>query len=379
MNIVFFTNNFFPRVSGVAVSIDFLCRALNELGHRTLVFAPDYVNNNDREDKFIYRAKSLNIIPSWLSVPLPMFDHTKIINSLIEFNPDVVHVHHPFLMGKTGMRLAHSNNIPLVFTYHTLYYEYLLNYFSSNSQVFEKAIYKRIADFSNQCNLVIAPTKQIKQYLSHFGVETQIEVVPTGIDLHIFNKDYQPSELDKIRSELKINSSDKVLLFVGRMAREKNVSLLLEALKEILKRFVNLVLLMVGKGVQIRKLQREAARLNIDKNVIWMGFQERNRLPLLYKLADLFLFPSVTDTQGIVLYEALAASIPIIAVRSLAAETIVDDRKNGLLSDDDPQDFAEKVTFALENLDSFEINFSLEEFSSYTVGNKVSKLYERLM
>lgn len=379
MNIGFFTNNFFPRVSGVAVSIDFLCKALNELGHRTLVFAPDYVNNDDLDEQLIYRAKSLNIIPNWLSVPLPMFDYSKIIDSLTKFNPDVIHVHHPFLMGKTGLRLAHSNNLPLVFTYHTLYYEYLLNYFSSNSQVFEKVIYKRIADFSNRCDLVIAPTEQIKQYLSDIGVKTQIEVVPTGIDLRIFNKHYDPSEIDEIKRELKISSSDKVLLFVGRMAREKNVLLLLESLKLILKTFDNIVLLMVGKGVQTRKLQKEAVRLQIDENLIWLGFQGRSRLPLLYKLADLFLFPSVTDTQGIVLYEALAAGLPIVAVRSLAAKTIIENGKNGLLTSDEPQDFAAKVIFAFENLDSFEINFSPEEFSLHTVGTKFSKLYERLI
>ncbi len=282
-------------------------------------------------------------------------------------------------MGKAGLRLAHSNKLPLVFTYHTLYYQYFLNYFSSNSQVFEKVICKRITDFSNQCDLVIAPTEQIKQHLSHLGVKTQVEVVPTGIDLEIFNKNYDPSEIDEIKRELRISSSDKVLLFVGRMAREKNVLLLLESLNLILKKFDNIVLVMVGKGVQRKKLQKEAVKLQIDKNLVWLGFQKRSQLPLLYKLADLFLFPSVTDTQGIVLYEALTASIPIVAVRSMATKAIIENSKNGLLTNDDPHDFAAKVTLALENLNSFETNFSPKEFSSYTVGTRVSKLYERLI
>lgn len=379
MNIVFFTNNFFPRVSGVAVSIDFLSKALNELGHQTFVFAPDYVDNKDLDGEFIYRATSLNIIPNWLSVPLPMLDYSKIINSLTEFNPDIIHVHHPFLMGKTGLRLAHSKNLPLVFTYHTLYYQYFLNYFSSNSPVFEKFIYKRITDFSNRCDLVIAPTEQIKQHLTHLGVKTQVEVVPTGIDLEIFNKNYEPSEIEEIRGELGISSSAKILLFVGRMAREKNVLLLLKSLKLILKKFDNLVLIMVGKGVQAKKLQKEAVKLGIGQNLLWLGFQKRSRLPLLYKLADLFLFPSVTDTQGIVLYEALTAGIPIISIRSLATEAIIEDKKNGLLTDDNPHDFAAKVIHALENLNSFEIDFSPEAFSSSKVGNRVTKLYERLI
>lgn len=324
MRIAFFTNNYKPFVGGVPIAIELLADRLRRRGHRVYIFAPEYEEETEDEPD-VFRSFSLkNFNRSSFSLPIPNLEPYRRFG---ELQVEVVHVHHPFLLGQTGMFLARSENLPLVFTYHTQYEKYA-HYLPFDEKVVEEVAVKLSTRFANCCDAVIAPSSDIKSMLLERGVSVPIRVIPTGVDLGRFRK----GRGKLLREQFSIPSEDKVLLFVSRLAKEKNIEFLLECYSKLSAEIANLWFVVVGSGDHEEQLRRKARSTPSPERVIFTGTLQGEELVSAYRGADLFVFASTTETQGMVVLEAMAGGLPVVAVDAPGVRDVVVDGENGFLA-----------------------------------------------
>lgn len=280
------------------------------------------------------------------------FDFLPIGRSFMEitrFKLDVVHAHTPFGLGFLAKFISERQLVPLIYTHHTHYPEYAKIYLK------EKVLLPYLVQvyttwFSNISHAVIAPSLKMKKLLRKYGVKNKVPIyiMPTGVDLNIFKKSEEKRQA--MRKKLKISSETKVLLSVSRIGKEKNIEFLLKAFKETLKKKDDVLFLIVGDGPFLEQLKKMAQRLKIDKSIIFTGRIPSQEVAAFYQVADVFLFASLTDTQGIVLLEALSSGLPVVVLKDDAFANIVLDNENGFsVSKESPKVFAQKVIALLED------------------------------
>ncbi len=300
----FFTEVYHPIVNGIVASIDGLASGLRALGHEVYCFAP-HAPGYEEHDGPVFRMPSLPLptsAPYRLTVPLvSRRNRHAIINRL-----DILHAHSPFVTGWMAVRYARRLRIPLVYTYHTQLEEYA-HYVPFDAHATRRAASTLTRNFANLADAVIVPTQSMREHLTRIGVTVRVEVIPSGIDLSHFGSGSRNAVL---RRKLGIRNGERMLLFVSRLAREKNVELLIDAVRA---GTVPLRLVIAGDGPERASLEARCAESGIADRVLFLGEVERNELPDLYASADAFVFPSVTETQGLVLVEALAAGTLVIA------------------------------------------------------------------
>ncbi|MDI6704433.1 MAG: glycosyltransferase family 4 protein [bacterium] len=376
MNIGIFTNNYKPRISGLTVSIDTFKETFTELGHNVFVFCPEYKGYRDSTSNII-RFRSFPFIKAQgFSLPIPYSFH--LFNKTKDLRLDIIHAQHPYLLGKVAKRWARRLKIPLVFTHHTLYEEYA-HYIPFNQKVIKKLAISSSTSFANNCDLVIVPTPGVKDLIQGYGVKTRIEIVPTGVNLEDFRKDRGR----EIRKEYKIPPQTKILLYLGRFAKEKNIEFLLHVYKKVQDEYKEVVLFMVGYGPQHREILNLSKRLDI-RNIIFTGSREREDIIKFYQAADLFIFSSLTETQGIILIESLAAGTPVVAVNASGTKDIITHGVTGYLTDLSVPSFVKRVIELLRDdrkREEFSKNakVSARMFSSLTTGKRLIDLYQELI
>lgn len=339
-NIAFFTNTFLPFVGGVSNSINLYATHLERLGQHVLIYAPSYPDAQE-DTAGVRRILAIpNAGGAEFSLPLPA--SLKPLLDFAEKEFDLVHVHHPFLLGETGLRMARSERIPLVFTYHTQYEQYTHN-IPLDDELSAKALIKHATEFCEMCDLVIAPTPGIADLLRERGVTTRIEVLPSGIEL----ARYRNADAATTRQQLGLAPDHKLILHVGRLAKEKNLAYLFTALAQALQATPNARFLIAGSGPDDESLR--ALLAPVASQVSFLGTVTGDALIALYTAADLFVFSSSSETQGMVLVEAMAGGTPVIALDADAMRAILQDNHNGRLlpADTTPQAYAEAVTAAL--------------------------------
>lgn len=349
MRIAMFTNNYKPYVGGVPVSIERLFNGLRELGHEVVVFAPDYgvceAEENVVRYKTIYQKKQEGMmIGNCLG--------SKIEKRFSEGQFDVIHVHHPVISGFAALYLGKKYGIPVAYTYHTRYEEYL-HYFKfynamERHRLGGMASYMKtvlvpryMTAFANSCDLVFAPTEMMKDCLNGYGVRTEIKVLPTGLEDASFVERREASE--EIRTRMKGENS---FLFctVSRLEKEKNLEFLLRGVAEVKKRIGNSFRLMViGEGSEQERLRCLASELGIGENLVFTGKVPNERIRDYLFASDLFLFASKSETQGIVLLEAMAAGTPVVAVKAVGVMDIVQNGMNGYMTEEDEEAWAGAV------------------------------------
>jgi glycosyltransferase involved in cell wall biosynthesis len=304
MRVGFFTEVYHPIVNGIVASVDGLASGLRAQGHEVYCFAP-HVPGYEERDEPVYRMPSLPLptsAPYRLTLPVvSRRNRHAIINRL-----DVLHAHSPFVTGWMAVRYARRLRVPLVYTYHTQLEEYT-HYVPFEPHATRRAASTLTRSFSNLADAVIVPTASMRDHLVQLGVTVCVEVIPSGIDLRQFGAGTRSAA---IRKSLGVRTGERLLLFVSRLAREKNVDLLLDAVRVC---GVPLRLAIGGDGPERAALEARAAEYGIADRVVFLGAVERHRLPDFYASADAFVFPSVTETQGLVLVEALAAGALVIA------------------------------------------------------------------
>ena len=343
LNIGIFTDSYRPYVSGVVRSIETFRRDLERLGHRIFIFAPDYPGTKPENNVFRYLSLPAPTQPDFF-FPIPLsFRHSSIINSI---QLDIIHVHTPFLMGTLGAAMARRFNLPLLFTYHTLYQNYT-HYFPMGRSISNQLLKRWNKNFCNRCDAIIAPSLFVKDLIRETGVNKPVHIIPTGLNLD----EYYGNDHNWLKKRCNMYPWEKVILHVGRLAREKNVRFILDVVQELsLNCLVPFKLVIVGTGPEENELKHLCHQKNIEKHVIFTGQVTYSELLKCYSGGDIFVFASQTETQGIVLIEAKASSMPVVALDALCMDGIVTNGIDGFLVEN-KETFVDKLRFLLENED----------------------------
>ncbi len=353
MKIGFFTDVYTPQIDGVVRSIKLYKQALEDLGHEIYIFAPksikrgsifDFILNKEKNVFRFYAVDSV-FIPGY---PLALPISYKSTRAIPKLKLDIVHCHTPLSMGMLGDITALLSDVPQVFTYHTYYSEYAKHYinFGKLKEPASKVIRKLESFYCNRADLVLAPSVKLKNILENkMNVETDIEILPTGVDLKEFDKISDRG----FRKKYRIAEDKKVLLYVGRLGSEKNVGFLIKMLPEVLAREKNAVLLIIGDGKYREKLEERTKELNLSDYVFFTGFLERKETIRAFLASDMFVFASLTDTQGLVLSEAAAAAKPLVLLRDPGLNPLVVENKNAFLSEENGKEFAGNVLKLLQD------------------------------
>jgi glycosyltransferase involved in cell wall biosynthesis len=320
-----FTNTYLPHVGGVARSVEFISNDLRKLGHEVLIITPTFQDEiEDENEKEVLRVPAIqNFNGSDFSVRITI--PFLISNKIKEFQPDIIHSHHPYLLGDAALRTALRENIPLVFTHHTLYEQYT-HYVPLDSEVMKRFVINLSTHYANNCRNVIAPSQSIAELLKLRGVVSPIVEIPTGVDIDFFESGMGAD----FRNSYGIGSNETVIGHVSRLAPEKNQEYLAEAVALYLVnnpgKFV-----VVGEGSSEERIRDIFSDYNLHERLILAGRKSGQELSNAYKAMDLFVFASKSETQGMVLVEAMAASLPVIALDASGTREVVEDNKNGRL------------------------------------------------
>lgn len=352
MKIGFFTDAYTPQIDGVVRAIKLYKQALDDLGHEVYIFAPriaknDYTGDCIKAEKDVFRFYAMDsvFIPGYpLAFPLS-FKSTKVIPKL---KLDIVHCHTPLSLGMLGDIVALLSNVPQVFTYHTYYSEYAKHYFNLGKlkEPTSKVIRKLEAFYCNRADLVLAPSDKLRDVLENkMEVETEVEILPTGIDL----QEFEGVQAQEFRQKHGISPDKKVLLYVGRLGSEKNVEFLIRMLPQVLAENENTILLIAGDGKDKEKLQNLAENLGLKNKILFLGFLNRQETIKAFKASDVFVFASKTDTQGLVLSEAAAAGKPIVMIEDKGLSPLVIREENTFFAAEDHQEFASYVLKLLQD------------------------------
>jgi len=342
LTIGMFTDTYVPQINGVATLLPILDRLLGRLGHKVYIFAPSYEGRRPKlEDGHIFRFPALRFIYHKESrVTIPYFREAR--RAFEEL--DLVHSHTPFSLGVLGIRVAHRYAIPHLHTYHTLFTEYL-HYLPRYLRPSPKMVARISAAFCNRCDGVTVPSNPMREELISYGIRVPVYTLPFGMDL----EDFSGEPRVDMRARLGIPKAERVLLCAGRVAEEKNISFVLRSFGLMLEEMPNLMLVIAGDGPARPRLELEARELGIASRVIFTGYVAWRELIDYYKQADLFVYGSKTETQGIVFVESLAAGTPVVAVGEMGAKEAVEDGVSGLLVEEDEEIFAKAVTQLLRD------------------------------
>jgi 1,2-diacylglycerol 3-alpha-glucosyltransferase len=334
MRVGLFTNNYLPFRGGVTTSVETLRQGLEALGHRVWVFAPA-ARAPFQDPPFVFRYPSLPA-PTYPGFALPLPVSPRIARTARRLELDVIHAQHPFLLGVTARRLARRLGCPLVFTYHTRYEKYA-HYVPLHQPLVQALAIRLSCRFARSVDLVIAPGQRIAEMLRRRAVTTPVTVVPTGVPVERF----APGSRLAARARLGLPPSALVCLYVGRLDREKSVDRVIEAFGLVVGTVSGAWLWLVGQGSHAEALRRRAADSPARERIRFHGGVDREELPPFYQAADLFLFASETETQGLVLAEAHACGLPAVAVRASGVDEVIRDGETGLLTKPDAMDLAD--------------------------------------
>ncbi|HHW62215.1 MAG TPA: glycosyltransferase family 4 protein [Syntrophomonadaceae bacterium] len=379
MRIGIFTDSYKPYTSGVVTSISTFKEELTRLGHEVHIFAPSYPNYTDTEEN-VYRYYS---VPSPTNpdytLAIPVYPGMNLLIKKLQL--DIIHVHSPFTMGRVGLHYARKYYLPLVFTYHTRYDQYV-HYVPVAQDLAKDMTIKYSRQFCNSCDHVIAPSPEIKQMVEDAGVKTPVSVIPTGVPLYRFEN----GDDTWLRRHYSIPEQNKILLFVGRLTKEKNLFFLLDSFKLAREQLPNLTLVLTAQGPLETELKNYAQRLgfSLDRDVIFTGALPFDTLVHVYFSADLFVFSSLTETQGLVLIEAMAAGLPVVAVRASGVQDMVDHGVDGILTACDRKELAEAICQVIsdphmyQRLQAGAIK-KANLLSSRTQALKLERIYQHLL
>jgi 1,2-diacylglycerol 3-alpha-glucosyltransferase len=378
MNVLMFTNTFTPHVGGVARSVQSFAGELRARGHRVVVVAPEF-EGADPNERDVVRFPALQRYSGTdFSIPLPV---PGIVHRLLDrFEPTVIHSHHPFMLGDMALRVAASRRLPVVFTHHTMFEEYT-HYVPGDSPRLRRFAIDLVTGYCDLADAVIAPSESVARVLDQRGIVTPVEVIPTGVDLELFGG----GDRTLYRQTHGIPGDAFVVGHVGRLAPEKNPEFLAAAIGRFLQGDERACSLIVGSGPSRNAIEATLEECGVMDRVRFAGLLERNELADAYAAMDVFAFVSQSETQGLVLAEAMAAGVPVVAVDASGAREVVRDGYNGrLLAEEDLEQFVEALQSiadgdeAARQLRREAALATAAEFSIASVTGRLVNLYQRV-
>ncbi|APX23617.1 MAG: glycosyl transferase family 1 [Rhodobacteraceae bacterium] len=338
MRIAMFTNSYLPFTGGLPLSVERLKRGLEARGHEVLVVCPSY--GTTLTEPSVWRVPALAREGSMIRLANPFHLHTW--RRLREFAPDVVHLHHPFWLGTLGLRLARRLKVPAVFTYHTRL-EHFAHIVPLPGALFRNVVAHWIINrFANRCDSVIVPTPVTRDYIRLIGVDVPVDVQPTGVDTELYCSQV-PERLRDLRH--KVNPDGRLLLVTAaRLSPEKNLSFILRAMAALRDRGApGFRLLVLGEGDERPRLEAMIEDLDLQDCVRLVGAVPSDEVPSWLTISDIFVFASAAETQGMVVLEAMAAGLPVVAVNSSGIDAFVENRETGYATPEDLEIWTETL------------------------------------
>jgi glycosyltransferase involved in cell wall biosynthesis len=379
MNILFISDVFFPRVNGVSTSINTFATELRALGHHVTLIAPSYTDE-DKQEEWIVRVPSHKIYFDPEDRLMNFGKLKALLPWIRDKHFDVIHIHTPFTAHYVGIHFGKKLDIPVVETYHTFFEDYLHHYLPFIPQFISRKLARTIS--RRQCNAVdgiVSPSKPMLDVLKQYGIKTPAEVVATGLD----DSSFANVDGEHFRMSHDIPLTQPMLLFVGRVAHEKNIGFLLEMHVELIKNYPDALLVITGEGPAEESIKQSIEKLGISNKVRMIGYLDRgHELIACYKAADIFVFASKSETQGLVLLEAMAQGTAVVAIAELGTKSILIEGEGVLIAKDDINDFADKVSVLLSDAPKRQMigekgrQYAQEKWGAGVLAKKVAKFYK---
>ncbi len=345
MTIAIFTDTYSPEINGVTTSVRLLRQELQNRGHRVYLFCPEYGGRMFNDDADTFRMRSIPYFFRKMKERRFVFPEFKTLFKVRRLNVDIIHSQVPGNIGVYGLIAAWLFNIPHVHTYHTLYMAYI-HYMPIPKAVSTRSVKWISRKFLGRCQRVVAPSHDIRRELKGYGVDAPIDVIPTGVETRRNHGFLNPV---KIKAKYRVPEDRPCLLYVGRLGPEKNVQFLFEVMLELRQRAADVHLLIVGDGPDRHRLEGLVRQLQLNGDVTFAGYLPREEVFSFYRMADLFVFASRTETQGLVLLEAMSVGTPAVAVAEMGVGDLLTDGRGGIPVRPVPAEFANAVQSVLEN------------------------------
>lgn len=377
LRIGIFTSCYHPVLNGVVTSIDTFRKELVAQGHKVYIFAPGNIAHQGIDPNGVKRYRCINW-PKDYPIALPIIPNIE-AKKIHNLRLDIIHCQHIYGFSSSGLKISRILGLPVVLTYHTLITEYAHYVPVIPGSIVKTEIIKRSVDFCNKCDQVVTPSTAMKKVLRSYGVKTAIEVIPTGVDLAKLEKHYNPTIL---KARWDIPESQKILLYVSRIAKEKNLDFLFEAIKTLAQKRKDFHLLMVGGGPELETYRRYVKKNDLSAIVTFAGMQEKEKANQFFGASDIFVFPSVSETQGIVITEAMAAGIPAVAINEMGPKDLIKDGIDGFLTPLNVEAFCDKIEKLLDSETlrkkmGQKAKIDAKKFSARNSALKMEELYER--
>lgn len=381
MKILHLSDVYFPRVNGVSTSISTFMAELEGLGHSCHLVAPRYADEPDTEDITRLDGRRVPFDPEDRIAPLRAF--LRLEDRLVGEGYDLIHVQTPFNAHRAGVRLGRRLGVPVVETYHTYFEEYFHCYVPFVPKRLLSGIARGLS--RRQCNevdAVVVPSRAMEDALRGYGVTTRLEKIPTGLR----PEDFCGGNGTHFRERYRIHDERPTLVHIGRLAHEKNVGFILRVMREVADVIPDVLLVIAGEGPAGPSLRRQVETLGLSQNVLFVGYLDRGSDLLdCYRSADAFVFASRTETQGLVLLEAMALCVPVVSTAVMGTKDILEPGKGCLVAEEDEYDFSSKVLRVLQDPETRNAlrrearSYALGEWSASTMAGRMVELYEGLI
>jgi glycosyltransferase involved in cell wall biosynthesis len=382
VKILMISDVYFPRINGVSTSVASLKQELGRRGHCVSLVAPAYTGNGMQPEEGVYRVAGRR-------VPFDPEDRIMRLASLraqrrrlVKEGFDLVHVHTPFLAHREGLRLASDLDVPLIETYHTYFEEYFHHYVPYLPRPLLGSAARVLA--RRQCNRVrrvVVPSVAMRQVLQRYGVRTPVVVIPTGVAFDEMSR----GDGARFRRRYGVEPDRPVMLNVGRMAFEKNLTFLLRVFAAVRRELPEVLLVLAGEGPALGHIRSAAADLGVADAVRFVGYLPRDgRLQDCYAGADLFVFASRTETQGLVLLEAMALGLPVLSTAVMGTAEIVGPERGALRAEEDLDEFSRRAVELLGDRPRLgtlatEAKRFAREWSMESMADRMLDLYEEVL
>lgn len=387
MRIGIFTDTYPPFINGVSTSIAMLEKGLREKGHDVFIVTVNPEN-------FSYKYENEDRIIRIPGVPTGIYDYRltgiysiKALNKIKDWKLDIIHSHTEFGIGTFARIVAKQYNIPLVHTYHTMYEEYIYyitkGYFSKASKKLVEYLTLFLCD--KLVEELIVPTKKTYDlFKEKYKVKRDVNIIPTGIDVSRFYKENIDKEkVNELRHDLKLSRFNFNILYVGRIAKEKSIDFLINNFKDIVKKIPRAKLIIVGDGPDMKELIDLVVKNKLNRNCLFTGKVPWNEVPLYYMLSSVFVTASKSETQGLTVIEAMAASKPVVAINDESFSLVIESYKDGILFNDD-KEYKDAIYMLykdrkLRDKISLEARKTANNYSDLSYAKNVLEVYKKVI
>ena len=385
MRIGLFTDTYPPFINGVSTSVLMLKQGLEKLGHEVYVVTVNDESFSYKEEDGVLKIPSFPIgLMNFRQSGIYPLKALKIIK---KWKLDIIHSHTEFSIGTFARLISKQLNIPLVHTYHTMYEEYIYyitkGYFNSASKKLVEYLTLFLCD--KTIDELIVPTEKTKElFKDKYKVKRDVYVIPSGIDTTRFYKEnIDKNEIINLKKDLGLKKTDFIVLYVGRIAKEKSIDFLINNFNSVLKRIPKAKMIIVGDGPDIKDLSDLTRKKGLENKIIFTGKAPWTDVPKYYSLCDVFVTASKTETQGLTVMEAMGASKPVVAIRDESFELMITDKKDGLFFDDE-KSYVDMIYEVYKNKKlrdeiSFNARLTADKYSPYNYAKNVLKVYDKVI